>query len=484
MIEPVEHPRASSAKRPTRQRGFALMVTTICLVFLIPMVGLVIDVGLLYGARARMSAAADAAAIAAARSLATGLTVAQQQANAEATARKFFAANFPPGSFLTQSAQTLTITVAETALRVRTVRIDASVRTDSLFMKYLNRNPVTIAVSGTASRRDVNLVMVLDRSGSMNSNGGCPALRSAASSFAMRFSNYRDRVGMVSFSTDTTLDVPLLSTPGDFQTGPNGIPAKANSLVCDGYTNTASALWRGYQEIARINEPGALNVIVLMTDGQPNTMAFDLGAANGNGQTAIKKTPPGQARKYGQESPCVRTNDKTGVVAQGIVGLYNLEGPGRIANSKMTGCFMAANATQLSRDLAFIPRQDLYGNELLNGGYRQVNTFAAGTPDPGEITLDNNSYVRSAFNAVNSAGTRIRNNAGTNAQLNTVIFALGFAAGVGADETELLRRVSNHPASPAYDSSKPAGFYMYAPDAGALNQAFYMIAGEVLRISR
>jgi Flp pilus assembly protein TadG len=470
--------------RPNRKRGIALLVTAICLTFLIPMAGLVIDAGLMYGARARMSAATDAAAIAAARSLSTGQTVAQQQSTAEATARKFFAANFPPGTFLTKNAPTVNVLVTETALRIRTVRVDARADIDTMFMRYLSANPVAINVAGTASRRDVNLVMVLDRSGSMNSNGGCAALRSAAASFAQRFANYRDRVGMVSYSTDTTIDAPLQDTPGDFLTGPNGVPAKANALVCDGYTNTASALWRGYQEIARINEAGALNVIVLMTDGQPNTMAFNLGATNGGGQTAIKKTPPGQARKYGTESPCTRTDDKTGVVALGIEGLYKLQGSGRVPASQMAGCFARTDPSRLSEDLAFIPRRDLYGNELLAGGYRPVSTYSAGTPDSGEITLDRNSYVRAAFNAVNSAGMRIRANAETNSRLDTVIFALGFAGGVGAQETELLRRVANHPGSPAYDSSKPAGFYMYAPDAAALNQAFYMIAGEVLRISR
>jgi Flp pilus assembly protein TadG len=66
------------------------------LMIILPMVGLVIDVGIMYAIRARLTSACDAAARAAARSLAVGVTLADQEAAARARAQAFFNANFRP----------------------------------------------------------------------------------------------------------------------------------------------------------------------------------------------------------------------------------------------------------------------------------------------------------------------------------------------------------------------------------------------------
>ncbi len=48
-----------------------------------------------------------------------------------------------------------------------------------------------------------------------------------------------------------------------------------DNINCQGNTNTSSAISVAYNELWKMNEPGALNVIVLETDGLPNTMTLN-----------------------------------------------------------------------------------------------------------------------------------------------------------------------------------------------------------------
>jgi len=52
-----------------------------------------------------------------------------------------------------------------------------------------------------------------------------------------------------------------------------------------------------------------------------------------------------------------------------------------------------------------------------------------------------------------------------------------------ADRT-FLRRVANDSTSPIYDSTRPAGEFVFAPDQSALLTALSAIATEILRLSQ
>jgi uncharacterized membrane protein len=78
------------------ENGAALFVATSSLVFLIPMVGLAVDTGFLYSAKARLQMAVDGSSLAAARALNLGATLQSQQSSAAQNAVNWFWANFPP----------------------------------------------------------------------------------------------------------------------------------------------------------------------------------------------------------------------------------------------------------------------------------------------------------------------------------------------------------------------------------------------------
>jgi len=85
-----------------REKGATLFVAVAGLVWLVlPMLGLFIDVGIIYSAKARLQAAVDGASLAAARALNLGQTTAEQATAAQQNAVNWFYANFPSGNWAT-----------------------------------------------------------------------------------------------------------------------------------------------------------------------------------------------------------------------------------------------------------------------------------------------------------------------------------------------------------------------------------------------
>src|SRR5580704_8966229 len=88
-----------------REKGVSLLLATLSLVFIVPMMGLFVDVGILYAVKARLQASVDGAALAAARALNLGQSTDDQATNAKQNALNWFYANFPAGTWATTSTQ-------------------------------------------------------------------------------------------------------------------------------------------------------------------------------------------------------------------------------------------------------------------------------------------------------------------------------------------------------------------------------------------
>ncbi len=215
-------------KSKRRRRGITIIVTATMLVFTMPMLGLAIDAGLLYAVKARLSAATDAAAMAAARSLSLGITLAEQEASAEARGEAFFRANFPPGT-LGVGNYTVVVDVQETQTRVRTISVNVTAGVGLYFMRSMGITNTAVTAVGKASRRDVNVMVVIDRSGSMNDNGGCSGVKTAAVSFLSMFANGRDRFGMITYGGSYKLDYPPNM---NFKTSNPTLAGVINNSIC------------------------------------------------------------------------------------------------------------------------------------------------------------------------------------------------------------------------------------------------------------
>ncbi len=187
-----------TVSRSTGERGVALVLFTLMLAFVIlPMVGLAIDGGVAYFAHERLVAAADAAALAGARALNIGLTVDSQADNVENIATQYFYANFPSGLLNSINATVSVPAPVQTSYHTVQVQVQVSAVVRLYFLSLIGHPTISLNASAQTSRRDVNIVLALDRSGSMGQV--CQVMKNDAENFVSKFVNGRDTVGLITF---------------------------------------------------------------------------------------------------------------------------------------------------------------------------------------------------------------------------------------------------------------------------------------------
>jgi Flp pilus assembly protein TadG len=337
-----------------------IMFTLMLAFVLVPLVGLAIDATMLYSVKAKLQAAVDGAALAAAQSLNAGLTLSAQASAASLAADEFIRANIVTGTTAGSSGYwgaynlndsnctgTTTTTAGtptgsgtqitysssgncfviyqDNTNKQRTVSLSASVQVPLIFMRIMGFSSGTVTSRGTAARRDVVMVLVLDRSGSMGAELG--AVQAGATYFVNQFSEGRDKLGLVLISGSAYVAYPPSDwgiNPPTGATGPdvnfNGTSETPNiittigNMVSGSNTGTAEGLMLAWKELQAADEPGALNIIVLWTDGAPNGITADFN----NNSTGSLKSGNG----------CSNTND-------GTTGVY----PNATTANSMLGWF-------------------------------------------------------------------------------------------------------------------------------------------------
>src|SRR5665213_1982253 len=308
-------------KRKLRQSGTALIVGTVSMVLVVPMIGLAVDVGIIYALKAQLQASVDGASLAAARALSLSANTASQVSDAQHNANNWFYSNFPNsywGATSTDMAPDDTHVHVYDDLsnpHLRHVDVTAAVDAPNYFMRWFGSPTTHIVGKGFASRRDVVAMLVLDRSGSMGS--ACSGLIDAAKLFTGQFTAGRDRIGAVSFADNAYLhSVPSTNfrTALGFNTsvgatGSGTGTGELDTITCGGGTNTASAISIAYNELYKAAEPGALNVIVFETDGHPNTVTVNFAESTnwGTGTTATEVALASGSSCKDASSPTTKT---------------------------------------------------------------------------------------------------------------------------------------------------------------------------------
>jgi Flp pilus assembly protein TadG len=442
------------------ERGAALILFSLLLLFvLLPLMGLAFDTGMAYFIRSRLIAAADAAALAGGRSLNVGMDPAAQFANAKAIATQYFNANFPSG-YLGVNNLSVNATAGNGPNNTRVVNVQVSATLSLYFSGLFGASTTTLNASAQTSRRDVNVMLLLDRSGSMGRV--CEIMKASAESFVDKFTNGRDRVGLITFMGNAHVDYPSAL---NFKPGLNLV---LDQLNCGGDTGSAAALSLARQQLTIPNnlnillEPGALNVVVFFTDGVPNgyTAAFPVNTPNCNAGQPV-----------------------TGFVADGPSGIFDSSVPQNanppwIATTdqnlfRLPGCNFNYWSTGAA---AYIPDYDIYGNSASTTSYASVTRVLSALDSQLHIPITEANINAASMNAADYAALALR-------KLGVYVYTIGLDGDGGVD-SNLLRRVANDTASQIYDSSQPTGLYVYTPNATQLSSAFNTIASEVLRISQ
>ncbi len=202
----------TSTKR-RNQRGIAIYVSCVMMVIAIPMMGLAIDTTVLYVVKSRLQGAVDGAALAASKALAHGTDDGTQIANAQAAAATYVMLNYPASYFFTTNVTVSQATdvsiVVDATHHQRTVSVTAHVAVPTLFMRWLSFTNTNVNALAATVRRDVNIAMVVDRSGSLTASGSCDAVKQAAINFVDKFSDEHDNIALVTFAASTHVDFPI-----------------------------------------------------------------------------------------------------------------------------------------------------------------------------------------------------------------------------------------------------------------------------------
>jgi Flp pilus assembly protein TadG len=287
MNSSAEGHKFSLARRKPRERGIAIIVSAILLMFTVGIVGLAIDGGVAYFVKGRLMAAVDSAALGAGRGLNLGDTLAEAQTEATASATRFFKANFPDNFMGTDPAKTTIVPDFQMIMSngaptgVLQVTVTGEVTAPTYFMKIFSKDNMKIGASGTATRRTLVMMLILDISGSMGSRAAvgtipatvtsttnsCDAMIYSASKFLNYFSPY-DYVGVATFGSNGRVNyAPSTNFKNGGASGANEV---LRNLNCGGWTNTAPAINLSWDAIRNVGLKLAMNEMLLFTDGMPN----------------------------------------------------------------------------------------------------------------------------------------------------------------------------------------------------------------------
>ena len=476
----------STNMRKKRSKGIAIVLTTLTLAVTLPLIGLGFDATTLYLIKIKLSAAADAAALSGARALSQGNTSAAQTASAVSAAQSFFNGNFPSGYWRSSGVST-SISVDSTSVpNYRTVTVNASVQAPLYFLRVLNQQYSTLNVTSQAGRRDVMMMMVLDRSNSMNqivSGTGlsaCAIMKADAAAFVGYFAPGRDEIGLVVFSGSTFVYPPTTSFTTPDANG-NTIPSLIGSISCEGSTSTAEALNSAYQQIKAVGSTTRANIVMLMTDGLPTGITANYWSLRSNTSCG--------------------TNPLVGVFAGGTVGglmfpggslglsvdsQSTLTNPDDVPIPNDAGCFFATNEGLVSKDIGSLPTTDYYGNST-QGYTAQSPAYNYQAANLKDVT-DAQGAVYAAINTTDNEATAIR----TDSTLKPTIYTIGLSGDGAVDQYPdplLLMKMANDPnlagqaaPGPSFYTAQlgqPQGAFANAPTAAQLAEAFDTIARQI-----
>ncbi len=286
MVEPGDQSKKQGQKlQVSNSRGIFAIVTALSVVSLFAFVALGIEVGRWYVVRAELSKSVDAAALLGAKNYSNPFLVTEDLMAAVGQA------NFSPGLLGTEGSPLITGTkgaegkvFVEGSTNVlnkvtQVVEMQSHIAEGTYDKTY-------ITSSGVAQQREVEIMMVLDESGSMSSAMG--NLKTAAQSFVDFFEHTEDtdQFGLITFASGVVVERALGTNFFDDMTTAIG------NMSASGGTNTEDALDQadgpsGFTDQTGV--PGDERVqqfLVFFSDGNPTAFRADF-TRNGTDYDAV-----------------------------------------------------------------------------------------------------------------------------------------------------------------------------------------------------
>lgn len=405
-----------------KPRGQAVVLLAVSLPVLVLTLALGIDVGFAYVTKAKLSKAVDAACLTAMRNLSQG------QTTAKALAVNSFNANYG-ATEIDLNPPTVGVGFVTDGNGQTLVTINATATIKTFFMRILPEFQ-TFSVSDTAQATRGKLIMslVLDRSGSMNNNGGATALPPAVSTFINYFDNSNDEVAMVSFASNATVDVAIgynFKTP---------VTNAANALKgkFSGGTFGPGGLTLGKSQNDSVIVTAGQNVVkvvVYFTDGYVNVIQDTLSCS-------------------------------------GTATLYNFGGHD---SGNSVDFFNPSSGTSLAT---------YDGSHTWTPSSFCLKSLAGFTS---AINGNTKSFTRTYVTA--DARYRALQTAAAMRAEGIYVYSIGLGTSV---DQSFLAQIANDPSSSAYDPNQPSGLAVFASNcpssqcSAELQQVFQTIASQIL----
>jgi Flp pilus assembly protein TadG len=456
-----------------RRSGGALVLAGLCCLVLIPMIGLAIDGANVYIMRNQINTALDAAVLAGNRSLNLNQGVIAQTCNAvppntcPAGATNVAQQTFMADVAGNMSMATLTFTSnQDPTSHIISVTGTVNASIPLMMMGMLGVTSTNINLTATSQRRVVNIVMVLDHSAPMQNTIG--TLTTAASAFVGTFVNGSDNVGLIGFTAAPFSPDPLV--PGTVTSLPQVQTDISTLTVPSTYsvTNPSAAIWAAYQQLLGVDQPGALNVIVLFIGTVPNAYTANFA---GLLTSTTYCSPLTASPLYG----VIWANPY--IAGTGGLADYTSASLNDTPESRGARPYCTTDTNGPGAFLSSMPAWAGFNNDYSTNGsgtigaYRSVNLNA----------FNKVSVTEASENALDDAANRIR----SDATIAPVIFTIAFNSNlVAAPDSVLMARIANDPTSASYNSGQPAGQYIYAPSAQAIQTAFSGISSKVLQLAK
>jgi Flp pilus assembly protein TadG len=477
------------------ERGVALAYTAVLLTVLLIFTGLAVDSGRAYVVKAQLSKAVDGAALAAARSLNSG--------NPRQEAVDIFRANFPGGYMGTTSVTDPTsdpgffTLTTDPATGVNVVRVTASTVMPTSFIKLAQFNQVTVSATGEATRRMVDLSLVLDVSSSIGAKWATVA--AAARTFVNSFDAAHDRVALLTFSNGVSVLDPMPAGRGFDKAK---VMADVPTTLPGGSTNMVEGLYRAWDELRSVpnGSQSGLRIIVLFTDGCSNSVpgSYDvrpgLGRALRTWDFPNRFDPEGQTHDDPHIDGLYKTDSANSATDPGVsIVPSNWNNNCTVANSCIpTVSLLPPTSFHANHRSSGIPTAfPLQTNALTVDGVPQstkrgLRNPAGGGRYPAEVYNINNA----ARNLVEIIANAARDDAGGDYKVRIYTIGMGnlvqLLLGTQSEKGEdiLMRMANDKRAVLDFNPAQLEGRYFFAQTEADVAPAFQNIQNQILRLSK
>jgi hypothetical protein len=410
-----------------------------------------------------------------------------------AEATRIFNANFPAGYFgsTLTSGPTVTVTT-DAASGTNIVDVSASASLPTTFMRLGNFTTMNVNASAEATRRMVDLSLVLDVSGSIGSKWA--TVRDASRSFIGSFDAAHDRLALTLFSNGAGVIDQMPSSRGFNKTQ---VQADVPGTLPGGSTLMVEGLYRGWDELRTVpsGQQSGLRIIVLFTDGASNGVP---GMFDGSGTAKSLRT-----WDFPQSAidPDAQTHNQPH-----IDGLYN---PGNVTAGGSPSVSLTPtnwNSTQVIATVPQLPLATTHQNHRSSGipttfPLQSTTLQVNGMPQNVRRGLRNldvpsGRYPADVWNINNSArnvleiiANQARSDAAGDYPIRIFTIGMGYLVrdmlGTMPEMPEdILKRVANDKTSPDYNSNQAEGKYYFAQTQYDVAPAFESIQNEIIRLSK